>query len=128
MLALILNENSKHVYIRPEVNSNRFEISNCFKKLFRLPGTFNSKQPWNLKPLSKLVPFAWGFYCGNCPNHSKTLMHMCKRYILINANLIDAKKTLWYWFVFLFVCLFVFQQQQQGTCALVINFNDSAQL
>ena len=34
----------------------------------------------------------WKFHCGNFPNNSKTLLHMCKWYLLINANLIDAKK------------------------------------
>ena len=29
-----------HVYMRPEVNSNRFEISNRFEKLFRVHGNF----------------------------------------------------------------------------------------
>ena len=30
----------EHVYMRPQVNSNRFEISNCFRKSFRLHGNF----------------------------------------------------------------------------------------
>ena len=32
----------KHVYMRPEVNSNRFEISNRFEKSFRLHGDFTA--------------------------------------------------------------------------------------
>ena len=31
-----------HVYMRPEVNSNRLEISNRFEKLFRLHGDFTA--------------------------------------------------------------------------------------
>ena len=52
---------------------------------------FHCGQPWNLKP------FTWRFHCGNFPNHSKTLLHMCKWYLLINVNLIDAKQMLRYW-------------------------------
>ena len=29
-----------HDYLKLEVNSNRFEISNCFEKSFRLNGSF----------------------------------------------------------------------------------------
>ena len=32
----------RHVYMRPEVNSNRFEISNRFEKSFRLHGDFTA--------------------------------------------------------------------------------------
>ena len=31
----------EHVYMRPEVNSNQFEISNCFEMLFRLHGNLH---------------------------------------------------------------------------------------
>ena len=62
------------------------------------------KPVWNLKPLWNVVPFTWQFtwrfHCGNFPNNSKTLLHMCKWYILINANLINAKHMLRY-------CLFL---------------------
>ena len=30
----------EHVYLKLEVNSNQFEISNCFEKSFRLNGSF----------------------------------------------------------------------------------------
>ena len=33
--------NLEHVYMRPEVNSNRFEISNRFEMLFRLHGNLH---------------------------------------------------------------------------------------
>ena len=33
---------SEHVYMRPEVNWNRFEISNCFEKSLRLHGNFTT--------------------------------------------------------------------------------------
>ena len=76
------------------------------------------KLVWNLKPLWNVVPFTWQFtwrfHCGNFPNNSKTLLHMCKWYLLINANLIDAKQMLRYWLFF--------KQQQQDTWALVSNF------
>ena len=53
------------------------------------------KPVWNLKPLWNVVlftwQFTWRFHCGNFPNNSKTLLHMCKWYLLINANLINAK-------------------------------------
>ena len=32
----------EHVYMRPEVNSNRFQISNGFEKSFRLHGNFTA--------------------------------------------------------------------------------------
>ena len=55
------------------------------------------KTVWNLKPLWNVVPFTWQFTwtfrCGNFPNNSKTLLHICKWYILVNANLIDARKS-----------------------------------
>ena len=34
----------EHVYMRPEVNSNRFEISNRFEKSFRLHGDFTQQR------------------------------------------------------------------------------------
>ena len=34
--------NLEHVYMRTEVNSNRFEISNGFEKSFRLHGDFTA--------------------------------------------------------------------------------------
>ena len=59
------------VYMRPEMKSNRYEISNRFE----IPFT---------------CQFTWRFHCGNFPNNSKALLHMCKWYLLINANLINA--------------------------------------
>ena len=35
-----VSTNWEHVYMRPEVKSNRFEVSNRFEKLFRLHGNF----------------------------------------------------------------------------------------
>ena len=61
--------------MRPEENSKRFEISNRFEKLFRLHGNFTTG---NLKPLSKIVPFAWQFHCGIFPNDNKILLRMRK--------------------------------------------------
>ena len=81
---------------------------------------FHCEQPWNLKPLLKIVPFTWRFHGSNFPNHSKTLLHICKWDLLINAaNVINAKQMLRYWLFF--------KQEEQSTCALVINFNDSAE-
>ena len=81
---------------------------------------FHCEQHRNLKLLSKIVPFTRRFHCGNFPNHSNTLLHMCKWYLLINANSINAKQMLCY-------SLF-FKQYEQNTRALVINFNDSVQI
>ena len=54
------------------------------------------KPVWNLKPLWNVVlftwQFTWRFRCGNFPNNSKALLHVCKWYLLINVNLINAKK------------------------------------
>ena len=62
----------------------------------RLHETRSEHKPvWNLKPLWNVVPFTWQFtwrfHCGNFPNNSKALLHMCKWYFLINVNLINAK-------------------------------------
>ena len=61
--------------MRPEVNSDRFEISNRFEMSFRLHGNLHG----DLARLS---------------------MHMCKLYLLINVNLINAKQMLRYWLCF----------------------------
>ena len=62
------------------------------------------KPVWNLKPLWNVVlftwQFTWRFHCSSFPNNSKTLLHMCKWYLLINANLINAKQMLRYWLFF----------------------------
>ena len=69
----------EHVYMRSKVNSNRFEVSNRIEMSFRLHGNL------------------YRFHCGNFPNNSKTLLHMYKSYLLINANLINGKQMLRYW-------------------------------
>ena len=51
----------EHVYMRPEVNSNRFEISNCFEMLFRLHGNLHGD-----------------FTAATFQTNSKALLHMCK--------------------------------------------------
>ena len=90
----------EHVYMRPEeVNSNRFEISNRFEMSFCLHGNLHGD--------------------FNFPNNGKALLHMCKWYLVINANLINVRQMLRYWLFF--------KQQQQDTCT-VSNFNDSARL
>ena len=63
----------------------------------RLHETRSQLKPvWNLKPIWNVVlftrQFTWRFHCSNFPNNSKALLHMCKRYLLINVNLINAKK------------------------------------
>ena len=48
------------------------------------------KPIWNLKPFWNVLitwQFTWRFHCGNFPNNSKTLLHICKWYLLINAKL-----------------------------------------
>ena len=47
--------------MRPKVKLNRFEISNSFQNV--VPFTWQ---------------FTWRFHCGNFPNNSKALLHMCK--------------------------------------------------
>ena len=44
----------EHVYMRPEVNSNKFEISNRFEKSFRLHGNFTTAKFEISKPFQKL--------------------------------------------------------------------------
>ena len=63
----------------------------------RLHDTRSELKPvWNLKPLRNVVPFiwqfTWRFHCGSFPFKSEALLHMCKWYLLININLISAKK------------------------------------
>ena len=61
----------------------------------RLHDTWSElKLVWNLKPFWNIVPFTWQFtwrfHCRNFPNNSKALLHTCKWYLLINANLINV--------------------------------------
>ena len=53
------------------------------------------KLAWNLKPLWNVALFTWQFtlrfHCSNFPKNSKTLLHMCKWYLLINANLMQNR-------------------------------------
>ena len=51
-----MNVVSGHVYMRPEVNSNRFGISNRFEKPFRLHPNFTTASLEISKPFSKIVP------------------------------------------------------------------------
>ena len=82
------------------------------------------KPAWNLKTLWNVALFTWQFtlrfHCSNFPSNSKTLLHMCKWYLLVNGNLINAKQMLRYWLFF--------KQRQQDACALVRNFDNFAQL
>ena len=84
----------KRVYI---MHSNRFENTQFYILRARLHDTRSELKPvWNLKPLWNVFPFTWQFtwrfHCGNFPNNSKILLHICKWYLLINANLVNAKK------------------------------------
>ena len=49
VLILLFGIILEHVYMRPDVNSNQFEISNRFEKLFRLHGSFTTAnlKIWN---------------------------------------------------------------------------------
>ena len=63
----------------------------------RLHDTQSELKPvWYLKPLWNVVPFTWQFkwrfHCGNFPSNGKTLLHLCKWYLLISAKLINTKK------------------------------------
>ena len=57
--------NLEHVYMRLEVNSNQFEISNRFEKSFRLRGNFTTANFEISNHLSKTVSFTWRFLCDN---------------------------------------------------------------
>ena len=69
----------EHVYMRPEVNSDRFEISNRFGMSFRLHGNLH------------------GYFTEATFQTIARLLQMCKWYLLINAILINAKQMLHYW-------------------------------
>ena len=66
----------------PEVNSNRFEIANRFEILFRLHGNLH------------------GDFIAATFQTIARLLHMCKGYLLINANLINAKQMFRCWLFF----------------------------
>ena len=51
----------EHVYMRPEVNSNRFEISNLFEKSFRLHGNFTTGSLEISNSFQKLLRLHGGF-------------------------------------------------------------------
>ena len=90
----------------PKENPNRFEISLQGKISLWCKSTFTWDPKWTqtglksqttLKCRSVYMVIYMRFHCGNFPNNSKTLLHMCKWYFLINANLINAKKCYqWY--------------------------------
>ena len=79
-------------------------IGSAFSSTFTWDSKYELKLVWNLKPLWNVVPFiwqfTWRFHCSNFPNNRKTLLHMCKWYLLINANLTNAKQMLRYWLFF----------------------------
>ena len=54
--------------MKPKANSNRFEISNRFEMSFRLQGNLHAH-----------------------------FMHMCRSYLLINADLINTKNCYQWW-------------------------------
>ena len=81
------------------------DIIHCSVLRARLHETRSKLKPVsNLKLLWNVVlltwQFTWRFHCDNFSNNSKTLLHMCKWYLLINANLINAKQMLHYWLFF----------------------------
>ena len=81
------------------------EQQKSFHRRARLHENRSKPKPvWNLKPLCEVVPFTWQFtwkfYCANFPNNSKTLLHMCKWYLLIIAKVINAKQMFHYWLFF----------------------------
>ena len=55
------SDNIEHVYVRPKVNSNRFEISNRFEKLFHLHNSFPAANLETSNPSQKLFPLNSGF-------------------------------------------------------------------
>ena len=103
ILSIYFLTKPKNMNIKLKINSETLYIyrnRNYFRNLLlraRLHETRSELKPvWNLKPFWNVVPFTWQFtwrfHCGNFPNNSKALLHMCKWYLLINANLINAKK------------------------------------
>ena len=60
--------------------------------LLILPFSNKTTFTWDSKWTQTGLKFTWKSHCGNFPNNSKTLLHMCEWYLLINANLINAKK------------------------------------
>ena len=98
-------------FFSPIINKKSWH-ANFLIKRFNAPSFFACVQVM-LKKKSIWHSLTWIFHCGNFLNHSKTLLHMCNWYILINVNLIDAKQMLWHW---------------ERTCTLFVNFNDSVQL
>ena len=91
---VVFLEQKKYIIFYPAVW--RSNVSSFFLRARLLETRSELKSVWNLKPLWNVVPFTWQFtwrfHCGNFPNNSKALLHMCKCYLLINANLINAKK------------------------------------
>ena len=103
MWMLIMKLPHTEVKFYPEVKSQtglsslRVSCKGALNLRARLHETRSELKPiWKLKPLWHLVPFTWQFtkwfHCGIFPNNSKTLLHRCKWYLLINANLINAKR------------------------------------
>ena len=95
-----LRERLVHVCMRSEVNSNRFEISNRFEKLFRLHGNFTAGKLEVSKRFQNFFRLHGVFTVANFPNYNKTLLHLSKPYLLIDANLIDAMQIWRYWLLF----------------------------
>ena len=91
-------------FFSPIINKKSWH-ANFLIKRFNAPSFFACVQVM-LKKKSIWHSLTWIFHCGNFLNHSKTLLHMCNWYILINVNLIDAKQMLWHW---------------ERTCALFVN-------
>ena len=60
--------------MRPEVNANRFEISNCFEKLFRLHGNLTMAILEISNPFQKLFPLHRDFTAATDSNaHVQTI-------------------------------------------------------
>ena len=73
-----LNVLLEYVYTRPEVKSNRFESQTALK--------CHSVHMEIRMEISK--------------QQQDSILHMCKWYLLVNANLINAKQMLRYWLFF----------------------------
>ena len=68
----------EHVYMRPEVNSNRFDISNRFEKSFCLHGNFTKANLEISNPFQKLFRLHSDFTAVTFQTIEKFLMHMRK--------------------------------------------------
>ena len=86
--------------MRPEMNSNWFEISNSFEELFCLHGSFTVSNLESSNHFQKLSCLHGDFTAETFQTIAR-LYCACANdiFYIINANLIDVKQMLHYWLV-----------------------------